>query len=72
VVLSRLLAAVGIAALQVDLFRMRLLHVLLGLLLAAGDLTLARASITIRRAGIIPILINFTAPARVAAGTAFR
>jgi hypothetical protein len=33
--LSYLLAALGIAALQVDLFRVRLLHVLLGLLLAA-------------------------------------
>jgi len=34
-VLSHLLAAVGVAALQIDLFRMRLLHVLRGLLLAA-------------------------------------
>jgi hypothetical protein len=33
--LSRLLAAVGVAALQVDLFGVRLLHVLRGLLLAA-------------------------------------
>jgi anti-sigma B factor antagonist len=33
--LSRLLAAVGVAALQVALFRVRLLHVLRGLLLAA-------------------------------------
>jgi hypothetical protein len=67
-----LLAEIGIAALQVDLLHVRLLHVLLRLLLAAGDLTVARASITIRRAGIITILISFTAPARVAAGTAFR
>ncbi len=34
-VLSGLLAAVGVAALPVDLFRVRLLHVLRGLLLAA-------------------------------------
>jgi hypothetical protein len=31
--LSGLLSAVGVAPLQVDLFRLRLLHVLLGLLL---------------------------------------
>jgi len=35
VVLSCLLAAVEVAGLPVDLFRMRLLHVLRGLLLAA-------------------------------------
>ena len=34
-VLSCLLAAVGVAGLPVDLFRVRLLHVLRGLLLAA-------------------------------------
>jgi len=35
-------------------------------------LTAARSSITILRSGIIPILVSLTAPARVAAGTAFR
>jgi anti-sigma B factor antagonist len=50
--LSRLLAAIGIAPLQAHLFRLRLLHVLRGLLLAAGDLTLTQSSITIHRSGI--------------------
>jgi hypothetical protein len=70
--LSGLLATVGVSALQVDLFRVRLLHVLRGLLLAVQPFDRRPVFVYDSSLWDYPFFDKLYGSGLVAAGAAFR